>query len=206
MNPRVLTGGVLVAGFIIFLIGAAAWRLAYERPLAEALRLIHVDRRRRVWIHIWMMVALFVTPAGIAGVTVLSEGILTKLLAAMAAVVYALGAVCLTASLAFRLTVVPWAAERTMVDGTPPAGFAAFDAWAGSLYVVHMTAAYASFAILGAAILSSSNLPTWLGWLGVGWGATFVGGFVLTRFSGPFNPPILAHTYTAVLGTVLLAG
>jgi hypothetical protein len=29
-------------------------------------------------------------------------------------------------------------------------------------------------------------------------------GFILTRFAGPFNPPILAHSYTAVVGVVLL--
>jgi hypothetical protein len=106
--------------------------------------------------------------------------------------------------LTFALTVVPWAAEHTVENGTPPEGFAPLDSWAGSLYVVFMAAAYAAFAILGAAILVSGALPDWLGWLGVGLGLVMLAGFILTRFAGPFNPPILAHTYTAVVGVVLL--
>jgi hypothetical protein len=64
----------------------------------------------------------------------------------MAATVYALGAACWIASLAFRLIVVPWAAERTATTGRSPDGFDAMNAWAGSLYVVHMAASYAAFA------------------------------------------------------------
>jgi hypothetical protein len=67
-----------------------------------------------------------------------------------------------------------------------------------------MAAAYASFAILGIAILASDLLPMWLGWAGIGWGAVFLLGFVATRFSGFFNPPFWAHTYTALVGVYLL--
>jgi hypothetical protein len=45
------------------------------------------------------------------------------------------------ASLAFRLTVVPWAAQQTVERGDLPEGFAALDSWAGSLYAVHMVSA-----------------------------------------------------------------
>jgi hypothetical protein len=200
MPPRVLAGGVLLAGLVVFLVGAVAWRLAYEQPLPEALRAVHGDRRRRAWIHVWMLGGLFLTSAGIAGFAVVAGGVE----AVMAAVVYAIGAVCWIVSLAFRLTVVPWAAERTVAEDRPPEGFAALDAWAGSLYVVHMAASYAAFAVLGAAILAGDDLPRWLGWLGVGWGTGFLAGFVATRFAGPFNPPFLAHAYTAVVGVMLL--
>lgn len=194
----------LVAGLVIFFVGAAAWRLEYEKPLAEALRVIHGDRRRRAWIHLWMIPAMFVTAAGVAGyAAVVGDGD-AAVIALMAAVVYAMGAVCWIASLAFRLTVVPWAAERTVEDGSPPEGFAALDHWAGSLYVVHMASAYATFAILGWAVLAAGELPRWTGWLGVGWGLGFLIAFVATRFSGMFNPPFWAHAYTGVLGVVLL--
>jgi hypothetical protein len=66
-----------------------------------------------------------------------------------------------------------------------------------------MASAYAAFAVLGAAVLAADG-PSWLGWLGVGLGLVCLAGFVGTRFAGPFNPPILAHTYTAVLGVWLL--
>jgi hypothetical protein len=67
-----------------------------------------------------------------------------------------------------------------------------------------MVASYAAFAVIGAAVLASNALPHWTGWAGLVLGVGCLGGFVATRFAGPFNPPILAHTYTGLLGVVLL--
>jgi hypothetical protein len=84
-----------------------------------------------------------------------------------------LGAVCWITSLVFRLTVVPWAADRTVADGRVPEPFPALDAWAGSLYVVHMASAYVSFALLGLAVLAESGVSCrssrslTAGWTGV---------------------------------------
>jgi hypothetical protein len=206
MGGEAVVGAALVAGFVLFMVGAVAWRIDYERPLAESLVTIHGDRGRRAWIHVWMLAAMLVTPAGLAGATLLPGNGTAAVLTAMAFAVYALGAVCLMASLCFRLAVVPWAAEQTVVDGAVPEGFAALNHWAGLLYVVHMASAYAAFALLGAAVLAGGDLPAWLGWLGVGWGAVFLAGFAATRFAGPFNPPFWAHCYTAGIGLALLLG
>jgi hypothetical protein len=200
-----LVGWTLLAGMVVFLIGAAAWRLVYEQPLAESLRVVQADRRRRAWIHVWMIPALFITTAGLAGLTLHVDGETGEPLAVMATAIYGLGAVPWVVSLAFRLTVVPWAAERTVADDRMPDLFPALDAWAGSLYVIHMAASYVAFTLIGAAALASDQLPMWLGWLGVGWGVTFLAGFALTRAAGPFNPPLWAHTYTAVVGGVVVS-
>jgi hypothetical protein len=199
-----VVGAVLVAGLVVFMVGAVAWRLEYERPLADSLPLIHHDRRRRTWIHLWMIPALFLTPAGLAGFTALLDSPIEEVAALMAAVVYAIGSVCFIVSLAFRLTVVPWAAEHTTAAGSPPDAFGPFNSWASALYVIYMSSAYAAFAALGVAVLASADLPRWLGWLGVAWGVGFLAGFVATRFAGMFNPPFWAHAYTGVLGVVLL--
>lgn len=200
-----LVGSMLVAGFVVFLTGAAAWRLAYEQALPDALRLIHADRRRRAWIHLWMIPAMFVTTAGTAGLTILFADPTATVLAAMGTAVYALGAVCWIVSLTFRVTVVPWAAERTVADDRVPEGFLPLDAWAGSLYVVHMSASYTAFAVLGTAVLVGEVLPSWLGWVGVVLGVGSLLGFAASRASGPFNPPILAHLYTGLVGVAVLA-
>lgn len=200
-----LIGGVLVTGLAIFLLGAVAWRLDYQRPLQEALPVIHRDRGRRAWIHTWMISALVVTPAGLVGLTLALGEPKAAVLAGMATAVYGAGGICWIVSLAFRLTVVPWAAERASA-GQVPEGFAAYDQWAGSLYIVHMLTAYLGSAVLGMALLVSDALPTWLGWAGVGWGVAFAAGFVATRFAGPFNPPFWAHLYTGTVGLVLLLG
>lgn len=67
-----------------------------------------------------------------------------------------------------------------------------------------LVTAFVTFAVIGAAVVLSQQAPTWLGWVGVVWGGTFLVGFALTRFAGPFNPPFWAHAYTAMLGVVLL--
>lgn len=201
----VVVGWTLVAGFLTFLTGAAGWRSAYEQPLEASLEVVAGDRRRRAWIHLWMLPAMFVTSAGIAGVALMVSGDeVAVVVAVMAAVAYALGAACWIASLTFGLTVVPWAADRTVADGRVPEPFPALDAWAGSLYVVHMASAYVSFALLGVAVLAADVLAAWVGWTGVVLGLGSLVGFVATRASGPFNPPILAHLYTAILGITIL--
>lgn len=195
MRDSTVIGIVLVAGLAIFTTGAVFWRLGFEGPLAEALRAVHAERGRHTWIHVWMLVAMIVTPSGIAGYAALTG----SPIAAMAAAAYAIGAALWIASLMFRLTVVRWAAAQpVMPDVFPP-----LSAWASGLYTVHMASAYAAFATLGAAVLAGGG-PGWLGWLGVGLGLGCLAGFVATRFNGPFNPPILAHAYTAVLGVWLL--
>lgn len=200
---QTLVGLTLIAGLTVFMVGAAGWRLAYEEPLEKRLPVIHSDRRRRRWIHAWMIPALFITTAGLAGMAVLLSDSTATLLAVMAGAIYAIGAVGWITSLAFRLTVVPWAAERTAADGHVPEGFAALGAWAGSLYSIHMGSAYVAFAILGAAVLHS-GLPDWIGWLGIGWGTAFAIGFAATRTAGPFNPPFWAHAYTGLVGVAIL--
>lgn len=204
MEPETVAGATLVAGAVLFLTGAVAWRMPYQQPHAESLPVMHADRRRLQWIHGWMLLAMFVTPAGLVALVLAPPMRPAQGLAAMASAVYGLGAVCWIVSLVFRLTVVPWAAQRTVERRSPPDGFAAFDAWAGMLYAVHMVAAYLAFALVGLAVIAAAGLPTWLGWVGIGWGTGLLAGLLLTRFSGPFNPPILAHTYTAMVGVVLL--
>ncbi|TVR19707.1 MAG: hypothetical protein EA387_12970 [Nitriliruptor sp.] len=205
MQEDALVGIVLVAGLVVFLVGAGGWKLVYDQPMRQALPVIHVDRRRRAWIHLWMIPAMFLTSAGVLALAaVVGDGV-AAVVSLMAGVVYGLGAVCWVASLAFRLTVVPWAAEQAVERGELPEGFVALDSWAGWLYSVHMVSAYVAFAILGSAVLVDGALPPWAGWVGIVGGLVFAGGFLATRREGPFNPPFWAHLYTALLGVLLLS-
>ncbi len=206
MDAHQVVGITLAAGLVVFLVGAAAWRMAYEQPMVAALRVIHADRRRRAWIHAWMIPAMFVTTAGAGALVLLVADPAARVWVLLAAAVYGLGAACWVLSLAFRLTVVPWAAETVAQEDTLPPSFPALDAWAGSMYVVHMCAAYAASALLGVGLLVDGATAAWVGWVGIGFGGLWLTGFVATRFAGPFNPPFWAHLYTGTVGVVLLVG
>jgi hypothetical protein len=204
MDDSALVGSVLAAGLATFLVGAVRWRLDYQRPLEESLPRIHLDRRRWTWIHVWMVAGTLVTFAGLAGLTAIQDESTARVLTAMATAVYVTGGVCWVSSLAFRLTVTSWAAEQSVTTGGIPAGFVAYDRWSGALYCVHMLSAYVASAALGVAVLASDELPSGLGWAGIGGGLVFAAGLVATRFAGPFNPPFWAHLYTATVGVFLL--
>lgn len=204
MEATTVVGIVLVAGLVLFLVGAGGWRMAYEQERPAALRAVAGGPGRWSWIHLWMLVALPVTSGGVAGLAVVVGDGVPRVLTVMAATVYAVGAVCWMAALSFRLTVTRWAAERTVADGEVPAAFPPLETWSSWLYGIHMVSAYAAFGLLGAAALAGDLFPVWAGWTGVVAGPVWLVGIVTTRFAGPFNPPFWAHLYTGLLGALLL--
>ncbi len=204
MDATTVVGTTLVAGMVIFLVGAGGWRMAYEQDMPDALRVIADDGRRRSWIHLWMLPAMAVTSGGVAALAVVVDDAAARAWVVVAAVVYGLGAVCWMVSLVFRLSVVPWAAERTVADGVVPEVFPPLDTWASWLYGTHMVSAYAAFGLLGIAMLTSGLVAPWAGWVGVVGGPLYAAGIIATRFAGPFNPPFWAHVYTGLLGVLLL--
>lgn len=129
MSEALWAGVLLVAGFMLFLLGAAFWKPAvYQQALPLALRAMANDRRRLTWIHAWMCIGTMVTTLGmclLAGV-LRSRG--DRVLSTIAVALFAEGAVLLLVSLAFRLTVQDWAASQTVDLGTVPEGYAAWPA------------------------------------------------------------------------------
>jgi hypothetical protein len=205
MDAESAAGLVLVAGLVVFLVGALRWRLEYQADASVALPAVLADPRRWSWVHGWMAAAMFVTPAGLAMAASLVRPVDAAATAWAAVVVFTVGAACLVVALTYRLTVVPWAAGRTAADGSPPELYLATEPWASLLYRAHMFSAYATFVVLGAAVVLDERLPDWLGWLGVGWGCAFAGLLAVGgRIAFAVYPPFWAHTYPAAVGVVLL--
>jgi uncharacterized membrane protein YtjA (UPF0391 family) len=206
VDAETVAGVVLVAGLVVFLVGAVRWRLEYQADAAIALPAMHADPRRWTWIHAWMAAAMFVTPAGLAMAASVVRPDDAAATAWAATVVFTVGAACLLVSLTYRLAVVPWAAGRFVAEGNLPELYLATDPWASLLFRAHMLSAYATFVVLGAAVVLDDGLPVWLGWLGVGWGVAFGALMALGgRMSYAVSPPFWAHTYPAVVGVALVA-
>jgi uncharacterized membrane protein YtjA (UPF0391 family) len=193
-------GLLLVAGFAVFMAGAAGWKLEYEAPLAERLPQLHEDRRRLRWIHRTMIVALVLTPAGLGAVAAVAD----HPAAWAAAIAYTVGAVLWIVNLMFRLTVQEWVAEQVDGGSAIPGVFVPLLDWVGLGYTVHMFVAYLSAVPLAWALTERGLIPDWLGWAGAAWGVLFTAGLVYERFRFVFSPPIWAHFFTLGVGIALL--
>ena len=113
-------GGLLIGGFVVFFVGAALWKMDYQRPLPEALLAIARSPRRWRWIHTWMIAGVAITIAGL--------GALARLLADSGEIVYgtvgfvlfAVGGIVWLVGAAWRLTALVAASRETERAGTVP--------------------------------------------------------------------------------------
>jgi hypothetical protein len=116
---------------------------------------------------------------------------------------FAAGGIAFLGSLTVGLTGTPGAASVFARTGVVPPAYLSWRRLGNALYVLHMLLSYATFALLGGAMLDGSLLPAWLGWFGVALGVVALVGFLLAR-GGPFAPPILAHSFGLLVGIVML--
>ena len=196
-------GGLLIGGFVVFLIGAALWKQDYQRPLPKAMLAIAQSPRRWRWIHTWMIGGVVITVAGL--------GVLARLLAERGELIYgtvgfvlfAVGGIVWLVAVAWRLTVFVLASRETEQTGTVPSGIQGWSEWFGALHSIHLLSAYVSWTFLGAAVVSSEIVVQSLGWLGIGLGVAGAVGYTVLK-GGPFALPFLAHLYPFILGIALL--
>ena len=197
-------GGLLIGGFVVFLIGAALWKLEYQKPLPEALLAIAQSLPRWRWIHTWMICGVAISIAGLGALARLLADSGELIYGTVGFVLFALGGIVWLVAAAWRLTVLVVASRKTEQTGIVPGDIEGWSEWFGVLHSIHLLSAYASWTFLGGAVVSSGVVPEWLGWLGVGLGVSGAVGYIALK-GGPFAPPILAHLYPFVLGIALLA-
>lgn len=191
---------LLIAGFVVFMAGAAGWKLGYEAPLPERMHLLHQDRRRLRWIHSTMAVAMLLTPAGLVATAAVS----THPAAWAAALAYAIGAVPWLLNLTFRLTVQEWVAANVSRGSSVPDWYVASEAWMALGHRVHMLVSYGSAVPLAWALATTELIPPWLGWAGALWGVMWTLGYVNPRSRFAFEPPFWAHVFALAVGIALL--
>jgi hypothetical protein len=208
MNPLTSSavrwiGWLLVSGFVVFAVGAALWRMAYQQPETQALLAVAAEHGRWMWIHGWMVLGVVLTSIAVAALRELLADSGERLFSTLALALYSFGAVLGVAWLAFRLTAYDWAATATAKSGSVPAWFTALNRWSGALYAIHLVLAYLSWVPLGVSLLATGLVPRWLGWSAIGMGSVWTIGFVALG-GGPFSPPFWAHVVTFAVGVALL--
>jgi hypothetical protein len=195
-----IVSGILIAGFVVFLIGAVRWQLAYQAPFRESLAAIAASPGRWQWIHIWMIGGVLLTILGLAGLTPLFFSAGGHVSSVFGVVLFAIGGILWLPGVVWRLTVLQAGAMQGPED--VPSDLEAWGGWFGYLHTIHLLLAYASWVALGAAVLDTDIVAGWVGWLGIGLGFGGVLGYLAFR-GGPFAAPIFAHFYPLVLGIAL---
>jgi hypothetical protein len=197
-------GWFLIAGFVVFFVGAAGWLPAeFEaRPLPEMLRHVAEREGRWLWIHIWMAAGVIISIAGLVAWTELQRQSGERLMTPIASNLFVVGAVLWLLAMALRVTVGVWAAREALA-GSMPAIYPSVHRLAGSLHGAHMALSYVTFIALGYGVLRSGIVPALAGWIGIAAGAVGVIAFVGLRI-GLLGMPFLALTYPFALGVLLL--
>jgi hypothetical protein len=197
-------GWLLVAGLVIFFVGAVFWRPAeFQAPiLADALRAVARRRTSWIWIHAWMAAGVLTTIAGLAAWTELQREAGERLATPIGFTLFVVGAIPWLLAMALRVTVQNWAAAEAL-NGQVPAVYPSIHRYEGLLHAIHMVLSYVSAMALGAGVLRSGLLSTTAAWIGMVGGGVFAAGFVALS-GGPFAMPFLAHAYTCALGVWLL--
>lgn len=137
-------GTLLIAGFVVFLVGAGGWKGDYQRSLPEALVAIAKSLRRWRWIHAWMMAGVATNTAGLAALAVLLADSGDLVYGTFGFALFAVGGTVWLVAVAWRLTALVVAARETERTGTVPAGTEGWSEWFGVIHSVHLVSAYVS--------------------------------------------------------------
>jgi hypothetical protein len=193
-------GWLLIAGFVVFMAGASAWRLEFQLPVPERFPHVIAHRTRLRWIHSTMLAAMVLTPAGLAAAASVSG----EPVAWAGAAAYGIGALPWIGHLAFRLTVPDRVAEGVAGGSAVPDWYEPLEAWVGLGHRFHMIVSYATALPLAWALQNAGLIPGWLGWAGGVWGLVWLIGLAVPRTRFAFEPPFWAHVFTFAVGIALL--
>ena len=202
--PTRVIGALLIAAFVVFLVGAGFWLVReFEQPLGIRLRAVAMRHRRWVWIHGWMCAGTVVSIVAMTSLVARLRAGGNEWLSTTALVLFAAGCLAFMVTLFLGLSATPAAATATVQTGVIPPAYLAVHRVAGRLHVAFMMLSYATFVLLGLALVRGSLVPEWVGWVGIAAGASGLLGFPLLR-GGPFAPPIIAHSFGLLVGIVMV--
>jgi hypothetical protein len=203
MDGTRLTGWLLVAGSLAFVIGAGnpyllrAWTAPRDTFLAI------VARHPLAWriTHYLFIGGTVLTAAGLAGVPGVTPAGWPRGLAVAGATGFAIAAVLWIVSLIYRLAVVPATAGAATGAGRVEPWIADLDRLNGALFSAFIVVAFAGLAGIGIATTAGGPIPAMLGWGTAALAGLLVAGLVV---SGDM-PPFTVYIAPLAFGIALLA-
>jgi len=169
-------------------------------PPREWLRLVFARPRLWRWATILFISGVVVTILGLAMFTSLLRDAGDRAFSLLGLVAFAFGSVLWVISLAFRLSIDPWAAQETAKTAVIPEFYVPLTRWTGVLFVIYTVLAFSALAAYGGAVLSTGVLPHWVGWLAIAYGLAGLGLLGVTSDALPF----LHYLMPLLIGILLL--
>lgn len=206
-EPR-FTGVVLILGCLVF--GGGGWlywpikdekgSFIFGQPPREWLRLVFDHPRLWRWGTILFISGAVMTVLGLTLLTGLLQDAGDRTFSQLGLIAFAFGSVLWVISLAFRLSIDPWAAQETAKTGEIPEFYVPLTRWTGVLFVIYTILAFSALAAYGGAVLSTGVLPHWVGWIAIIYALTGLG---LLGFTGD-SLPVLHYLMPLLIGILLL--
>lgn len=195
---QLLTRGLLLGGFMVFVLGAIAYvsggwvTLSYEEGLRQ------VAAKFGLWSFssICLAVSLILTVAGLALFNEYFSLDGAKMLAIVGFVVFFIGALAWLLAMGYRLSVDTWAAQIMAETTSLPPSLAPLRRLESVMHDMFMYSTLAGSAIYGLALLKSGRFPSAVGWFAVTYGSFMVIWEALS--AGPI--PAMALIVPLVLG------
>jgi hypothetical protein len=203
-----LTGLAFVAGSVTFGVGAYLYMcvrdkggpMIFGQPPAVWVRLVHTHPRMWRWSTGFFLAGVPVVLLGQSELTLLLRGAGDPGWAPLGLMATTVGAVLWLANLAARLSVDPWAGERQAATGALPELYEPLARWTTMLFVLYTILTFAGLAAFGLALLATSLLAVWVGWVALVFGLAGLAAFAIFRDA----PPFLHYVMPLVIGVLLL--
>ncbi|MBI3986165.1 MAG: hypothetical protein HY343_04565 [Lentisphaerae bacterium] len=209
-----LTGLLLIAGAVIFwgVIVAAIiyWirtgSLPFKDPSGTPAREFYdsITAHPKWWLLVngCFALGIVLTAIGLTAFQSLLTGAGDSVFSKVAWMSFLIGTTLWLVLFTFNLSMVVWAARETASQGAVPVSSEAWLLWMEQIVILYMLLAYLSIAAYGAALLNTSLLANWMGWISVIVGLAGAAS-ILLRGSG-FAIPLLIHIIPFMIGILLL--
>lgn len=205
-----IAGALLILGCFTVMFGASFYMFVkdpngpviFGQPPREWLRLVGEHADMWTWATIPFMAGPIVTVLGFAGLQTLLRGAGDQGYGQLGLMAFAFGAALWVINLAARLTIDPWATKALTATGAIPDVYTVVSSWMGVLYVIYTILTFVGLSLYGVAILNSTLLPGWAGWVAVAYGIFGLVYFAVTRDA----PPFMHYLVPIVIGVLLLIG